>query len=212
MLFQTLFVFSDAVLRIRAVCLILLPGTFNFPGWGFTCAACLPCKTGIWPFRILVFLTSGASFGRTLRCMSYGVPACRVKAWGIVSRFAPGCPFAFPLSSLARADVRVRVREGVIRVSVSEPGVRAVIRIPAPQEQLSFPATCPHHACRLSPLSGKVEVLGFKVFSSSPRSPLGHFVTSFPVRYPFRSQSAAFRNKQGESRCPRPRSRRRNTS
>ena len=37
---------------------------------------------------------------------------------------------------MASADVRVRVREGVIRVRVSETAIRAVIRITAPQDQL----------------------------------------------------------------------------
>lgn len=40
------------------------------------------------------------------------------------------------ISSLARADVRVRVRPGVIRVRISETALRAVIRVAAPKQQL----------------------------------------------------------------------------
>jgi len=37
---------------------------------------------------------------------------------------------------MAGPDVRIRVRESVIRVHVSETAIRAVIRITAPQDQL----------------------------------------------------------------------------
>ena len=50
---------------------------------------------------------------------------------------------------MARADVRVRIRPGVIRVRIAETGIRTVIRIRTPIHQLiSFlPTTC---TCRLS--------------------------------------------------------------
>lgn len=63
------------------------------------------------------------------------------------------------ISSLARADVRVRVRPSVIRVRISETALRAVIRVAAPKQQLIplylpsapvgvAPGTLPVHAFR----------------------------------------------------------------
>ena len=43
--------------------------------------------------------------------------------------------------SMARADVRIRVRPSVIRVHVNEPGIRTVIRIPAPTAHYPHPPT-----------------------------------------------------------------------
>ena len=40
---------------------------------------------------------------------------------------------------MARADIHIRVREGVIRVHVSETAVRTVIRITAQKNQLLLP-------------------------------------------------------------------------
>ncbi len=42
---------------------------------------------------------------------------------------------------MARADVRIRIRESVIRIHVSETALRTVIRITAPQAQLSSPSS-----------------------------------------------------------------------
>ena len=39
---------------------------------------------------------------------------------------------------MARADVRVRVRPGVIRVRITDTRIRAVIRVTAPQHQPPF--------------------------------------------------------------------------
>ena len=44
--------------------------------------------------------------------------------------------FYFYHLSLASPDVRVRVREGVVRVRITETGIRPVIRIPTPQQEL----------------------------------------------------------------------------
>lgn len=40
---------------------------------------------------------------------------------------------------MARAVVRIRIRESVVRVNVTEPAIRAVVRITAEQNQLSIP-------------------------------------------------------------------------
>lgn len=65
------------------------------------------------------------------------------------------------ISSLARADVRVRNRPSVIRVRISETALRAVIRVAAPKQQLIplylpsapvgvAPSTLPVHAFSLT--------------------------------------------------------------
>lgn len=40
---------------------------------------------------------------------------------------------------MARANVRIRIRPGVVRVDVTEAAVRAVVRITAKQHQLPIP-------------------------------------------------------------------------
>lgn len=63
------------------------------------------------------------------------------------------------LISMARADIRIRVRPSVIRVRIRQTAVRAVVRITAPKDQLLFPST------NRPPLSG------------APRDPLFENVT-----------------------------------
>lgn len=58
---------------------------------------------------------------------------CGVKARGIIW---VNTLVEYHTSSLARADVRVRVRPSVIRVRISETAMRAVIRVAAPKQQL----------------------------------------------------------------------------
>lgn len=38
---------------------------------------------------------------------------------------------------MASRDVRVRVTEGVVRVRVNEPAIRAVVRVTTPEQQLN---------------------------------------------------------------------------
>ena len=54
-------------------------------------------------------------------------------------RLRVGCfPSRWRRSNSSR-DVRVRVRPGVVRVRVSEPAIRTVVRVTAAKPQLSFP-------------------------------------------------------------------------
>lgn len=76
---------------------------------------------------------------------------------------------------MARADVRIRIRESVIRIHVSETALRTVIRIPAPKTQLSS-LSSNHHA--------KIHRVDF----------------ISKIKYLFRLQMLTSQNKQGESR------------
>lgn len=48
--------------------------------------------------------------------------------------------FLHDIISMARADIRIRVRPSVIRVRIRQARIRTVIRIAAPQDQLLFPS------------------------------------------------------------------------
>lgn len=56
--------------------------------------------------------------------------------------------FLHDIISMARADIRIRVRPSVIRVRIRQARIRTVIRITAPKDQLMFPSA------NRSPLSG----------------------------------------------------------
>lgn len=71
--------------------------------------------------------------------------------------------FLYDKLSMARADIRVRVRPVVIRVRIGEAAIRTVIRITAPKNQLCFPPPTVH-AFQLSsryPLPQNEKVDGF---------------------------------------------------
>lgn len=48
--------------------------------------------------------------------------------------------FLYDKISMARADIRIRVRPSVIRVRIRQAAVRTVIRITAPKDKLLFPS------------------------------------------------------------------------
>ena len=129
--------------------------------------------------------------------------------------------------SMASPDVRIRVRESVIRVRISETAIRAVIRIPAPQDQLiplylppspvgslpekwlrgrsRFVARPELSACRFLRKDG-----GFLFQRTFGMLSLERRLVTF--KFQPRLQIADCHNKQGEPRGTHPSARKRQTS
>lgn len=174
-----------------------------------------------------------ASSSATLRSQIIGAGS---GLWGYI-----GIGISPSLSSLARAVIRIRVREGVVRVDVAETAIRAVIRIAAPKQQahphlptesLRFRFTLPLRKILFAFSLFRESTREVRVcfFDGCVRMSMFYFGLScfresdFTVRQPsalFRRQRSGGHNKQGESRkphastrrrCPRGRSRDRNTS
>lgn len=93
-----------------------------------------------------------ASSSATLRSQIIGAGS---GLWGYI-----GIGISPFLSSLARAVIRIRVREGVVRVDVTETAIRAVIRIAAPKKQAH-----PHLPTGIAPLPLHVSLRIFFAFS-----------------------------------------------